>query len=89
MIAPWLWRLAGFCCFGGGGTPAPPPPPAAPPSKSDAEIQQAAADAAARLRLRKGRQATYLTQGPGVTGDLGIAGTPAVTRPTLLGGGNA
>lgn len=76
-----------FCWFGG-GTPSAPPPPPPPPSKSDADIQQAAADARSRLRLRKGRQATFLTQGPGVAGDAGVTGQgTVVNRPTLLGGG--
>ena len=74
-------------CFGG-STPDAPPPPKAPPSKSDAEIQDAAAAQRARLRLRKGRQGTFLTSGPGVAGDAGVQGQGSVVaRPTLLGGG--
>ena len=73
--------------FGGGGGGAPPPPPPSPPTKTDTEIQTEAAAARKRLRQRKGRQATFLSAGPGVAGDADLAGTNVVQRPTLLGGG--
>ena len=74
----------------GGGAPSAPSPPQAPPQKNDAEIQEAAAKARERLRLRRGRQGTFLTQGPGVAGDVGMTGQgTVVNRPTLLGGGTA
>lgn len=43
-----------------GGAPKP-PKPVAPPSKTDDQVQQAAADEAARMRMRRGRSSTDLT----------------------------
>jgi hypothetical protein len=74
--------------FGGGGGGAPPAPlSSSVPLKTDTEIQTEAAKARARLRAQKGRQATYLSSGPGINGDATITGQQAVQRPTLLGGG--
>jgi hypothetical protein len=71
----------------GGGSSPPQPLSSQTPVKTDVEIQNEAAKARARLRQRKGRQATYLSPGPGVAGDMDMAGNTAVARPTLLGGG--
>jgi hypothetical protein len=71
----------------GGGSSPPPTLSSQTPVKTDTEIQTEAAKARARLRQRKGRQATYLSAGPGVAGDMDMSGNTAVARPTLLGGG--
>ena len=71
--------------FGGGGHKQEPAPlPAAAPAKTDAEVQQAAADERRRFKMRRGRASTILTDPSGGA----IMGTSGSSGPTtLLGGG--
>lgn len=53
-----------------GSTPKP-PPVITPPSKSDEEVQQAAASERARLKARKGRSSTVLSDMYGTKTNFG------------------
>lgn len=65
--------------FGGRPSLPPVPPPVAPPSRTDAEVQDAAAQERRRRRALVGRASTNLT------GDEGVAGV-ATTQRSMLGG---